>query len=239
MKRGTSRHPKLHHLMRLLSTNRRDAIGLLELLWEYTAEFAPEGDVGRWPNADIAGAVEWRANPDELIAALLEARWLDRDQTHRLIVHDWADHAPDYVKKRLARAGKGYVQPTADNGSQRPPVLSCPTQPNQVQPNPTQPEKDEVALAFDSLWEAYPDNNARKKAWDAWRSKEKAKGRPPIETILAALGAQKKRWRKLKRAKKFVPNWPYLVTWLNGKRWEDEPQEAEAQEPEDDFAGGF
>ena len=135
MKRGTSRHPKLLHLCRILGLSRRDAVGLLELLWEYTCDYAPAGDIGKFDDNGIAAAVEWNGNPGELISALAEARWLDACPKHRLIVHDWAEHAPDYIKKRLSRMKTGFVvavQTTADIGGHCPPVCCSQTQPNQT-----------------------------------------------------------------------------------------------------------
>ena len=128
MKRGTSRHPKLAMLCRRLGLTRRDAVGLLELLWEYTAEFSFTGNIGKFSDEDIADAVEWRGNVGELISALVYAGWLDPCPKHRLVVHDWAEHAPDYVKKRVSRLKLAFaipVQTTADNGGQRPTKSAC------------------------------------------------------------------------------------------------------------------
>ena len=104
MKRGTTRHPKTKALARSLRIPVPHAIGLLQLLWEYAAEFAPEGDVGRFPDADIADALMWpEKDAERLIQALVSNRWLDADQTWRLLVHDWPHHAEDSVRKKLVR----------------------------------------------------------------------------------------------------------------------------------------
>lgn len=140
MKRGTSRHPKLYALCRALSIGRRDAVGLLELLWEYTAEYAPTGDIGKFADGDIAAAVEWTGNTGELILGLVRSGWLDESDQHRLLVHDWADHAPEFVKKRLAYR----KTPFAENGGDSPPIGANlpPTQPNPTKPNQTKPKKE-------------------------------------------------------------------------------------------------
>ena len=127
MKRGASRHPKLAHLCRELGTTRRDAVGLLELLWEYTGEYAPKGDIGRFTDSDIANAVDWKGNAGELIEGLVAAGWLDRCTENGLVVHDWEDHAPDYIRKRLARQKTAFLHaqtPPADNGGQRRPWVA-------------------------------------------------------------------------------------------------------------------
>ena len=79
MKRGCPRHPKMAHLCKLLRIGLRDAVGLLELLWHFTAEFAPCGDIGKYDDERIAAAMDWRrGKPGRLIAALIESRWIDR-----------------------------------------------------------------------------------------------------------------------------------------------------------------
>lgn len=134
MKRGTPDHPKTLGLMRRLSCSRFEAIGILETLWHWTARFAPRGDIGRWTDVQIEAGLGW-SGPEGLIPALLESRWLDSDQTHRLIVHDWAQHADDATKKVLHRANLEFVSPSSavvappadihrEDGGQRPPAVA-------------------------------------------------------------------------------------------------------------------
>lgn len=127
MKRGTPRHPKVGHLCELLHIGLALAIGYLELLWHFTAEFAPQGNIGKYDDRRIEAALAYGGKPGRLVAALVEAGWVDRDPIHRLLVHDWATHADDAVRKRLNRAGlpflpdttkvTGHRPPSADNGS--------------------------------------------------------------------------------------------------------------------------
>ena len=120
MKTGTINHPKMHALAHGLGITRRDAVGLLEMLWEFTAKYAPQGDVGKHPDFAIAAAVDWPENPEVLVRGLVEAKWLDSCTDHRLVVHDWKEHAPEYVRKSLGRKHLDFVQTTADNGCQNP-----------------------------------------------------------------------------------------------------------------------
>lgn len=109
MKRGTPRHPKTKHLARLLKIKLYSAVGLLEMLWHFVGDFAPAGDIGRVSNADIADGVAWEKDPEVLITALIESRWLDPNQKHRLIVHDWSEHADDAVRKKLKRSSAVFL----------------------------------------------------------------------------------------------------------------------------------
>lgn len=103
MKNGTLNHLKAKRLMWRLKRPLYHIAGILESLWYLTTESADEGDIGRFTNADIAMAIGWEDDPDVLISALVETGWLDEHQSHRLVVHDWLDHAPDYVKERVRK----------------------------------------------------------------------------------------------------------------------------------------
>ncbi len=109
MKRGTPDHPKTVALMRALACPKPMAVGVLELLWHFTARYAPQGDVGRWSDEDIASAVCWSGDASALVRALVVSGWLDENQTHRLVVHDWHDHADDAAKKHVQRNNLQFV----------------------------------------------------------------------------------------------------------------------------------
>jgi hypothetical protein len=127
MKRGVPRHPKVGHLCELLRVRVPMAVGYLELLWHFTAEFAPQGDIGRFEDQRIEAALHWSGAKGKLISAMVGAGWIDRHLESRLVVHDWCDHADDAVRKRLSRSGLSFVaidgkvtgqrRTTADNGS--------------------------------------------------------------------------------------------------------------------------
>jgi hypothetical protein len=79
------------------------AVGMLELLWHLTAREAPRGDIGKLSNEDIALALDYRGDEDVLIEALIRTRWLDRNETHRLLIHDWHEHAWLTINSRALR----------------------------------------------------------------------------------------------------------------------------------------
>ncbi len=109
MKRGTPRHPKTKALARRLSVPIYSAIGILESLWHFVAEFTPEGDLGRFSDVAIADAVGWAEDPEDFVEALVEVGWLERNTEHRIIVHHWNQHAEDSVRKFLNRHRKGFL----------------------------------------------------------------------------------------------------------------------------------
>ncbi len=109
MKRGTPRHPKMRHLCELLAVPLYSAVGILELLWHFTAEFSPRGDIGRHSDIAISNACGWRGKPDKLITALVQSGWINEDGEHRLVIHDWNQHADDATRKRLVRMNENFV----------------------------------------------------------------------------------------------------------------------------------
>ena len=155
MKQGTTSKLKFKKLRRTLGDPPLyQVIGLLESLWQFTATDAPLGDVGKFSNDDIATAVEWPGDPNELVAALIKTEWLDISDDFRLVVHHWHEHCPDYLRKRVQRRGVSFAseqnselrpenpqaadggsqrQTSADGGSQR-----LPTEPSQAESEPSQ-----------------------------------------------------------------------------------------------------
>jgi hypothetical protein len=109
MKVGTTDLIKFKRLQRRLNESQRGIVGLLELLWAGTAKNCPQGDIGRFENIDIAVICDWPGDPDLLIAALVECGWIDEHKEHRLVVHDWHEHAPTWVKGNLASSKKSFA----------------------------------------------------------------------------------------------------------------------------------
>lgn len=109
MKREGLRHPKTLDLMARLSINRREAIGLLDLLFDFAMDYAPRGDIGKWGDGVIAGAVDWIGDAAVLVAALTDSGWLDKHDEHRLIIHDWPHHAPSFVGAKLKKIESSFL----------------------------------------------------------------------------------------------------------------------------------
>jgi hypothetical protein len=96
-------HPKTLHLASLLQVEIPTAIGYLELFWAFVAKKTPQGDVGKWPDGVIAHGSLWRGPACQFVEALVTARFVDVDTEHRLIVHDWAQHCPNWVRAKLKK----------------------------------------------------------------------------------------------------------------------------------------
>ena len=109
MKRNTPNHPKLAKLAAELKIRKYAGAGLLELLWHMTAQYAPEGDIGRFQDSEISLQLDWLGDPPRLIKALVDSQWLDRHPTKRLIVHHWSDHSDAACDKYLSDSGRCYA----------------------------------------------------------------------------------------------------------------------------------
>ena len=103
MKRGGPLHPKVMALAVALGVARYTAVGLLECLWHFTAQYAPRGDLGKFSDAEIEQHLGWDGEPGRLMHGLLMARLLDTSEAHRLVVHDWHEHADQGVRNKLLK----------------------------------------------------------------------------------------------------------------------------------------
>ena len=103
MKRGTDLKGKFGLLKLDLGLATWECKGLLQQLWDVTAENAPAGNIGRFPDDELAMMLDWKGDPGALVDALVRRRWLDVHPEHRLVVHEWPEHCEDYIHMRLCR----------------------------------------------------------------------------------------------------------------------------------------
>lgn len=105
MKRGALEHPKMLELGLLLHLPPYAADGIMDSLVQWASKYAPAGNVGKYPDETIARGIGWDRDPAELIASLVKSGWIEEHKQHRLIIHDWYDHADDTIHRLLARSG--------------------------------------------------------------------------------------------------------------------------------------
>jgi hypothetical protein len=141
-------------------------------------------------------------------------------------IHDYGDYQPSKAevlaeRKRHAKNQQAYRDrstrdPVTDRVSDRAPV-----------PVPVPgSQEDLLSLAslarprddnFDEFWTLYPRHEGKAAARRAWK---KLGPVPPLELIRAALAWQRSSPRWLEDGGRFMP---HPATYLNGRRWEDEP----------------
>ncbi len=109
MKLGTLDLTKFKRLVRQLGETIRGTVGLLELIWMRAAKDCPQGDVGRLSNLEIAIMADWSEDPDALVTALVDCGWLDPSEPNRLLIHDWPEHAPNWLRGVVKKKYGGFL----------------------------------------------------------------------------------------------------------------------------------
>lgn len=156
MKEGVESSVKFKKLKRRLSLPEWQAIGLLEAIWKLARVSAQDGAIGKFSNEDIAASIEYDGDADVLVTTLVECGWLDEDPEFRLIIHDWSEHVPTYLKGNFKTHGKEFADVIAKQRAKQVTkqpakqvaeqvaisnVLPSLTQPSQAPPSPTQPSQ--------------------------------------------------------------------------------------------------
>ncbi|MBN8711667.1 MAG: hypothetical protein J0I10_20015 [Verrucomicrobia bacterium] len=91
-----ARHPKTRRVAVRLGISKAAVIGHLHLLWWWTLDFAPDGDLSGFEAEEIASVAEWEGDAGQFLQALLETGWLDEGRR----VHNWEDYAGRLVTLR-------------------------------------------------------------------------------------------------------------------------------------------
>lgn len=139
------RHPKTRKAARMLGIGIPQMIGHLHCLWYWAFDYAQDGNLTPYENADIADAALWQGDPNAFVQALIEcgtggAGFIDEDYQ----IHEWMDYAGKLILKRKADAvRKRAVRLKLDSESPstgHPPDIRGTAQvPNRTQPNHTGP----------------------------------------------------------------------------------------------------
>lgn len=221
MKRGTPEHPKISEFAALLKLPRYAAIGILECLWHFTAEYAPQGDIGKHSDKAIAEACYWHGEPGRFVKALVAARLLVESDDHRLLVWDWHDHADDYTRKKLQRKHLAFLTVQTSPDKNRLPLPVPMPKPEPVpKPPPADPprtnERNPPGYALDELWAEFRASAAWtswiegdfREAWLEWCALDSEQRLAAIEGI---------RGQAIWRGPQFVPG---PKKWLVKREWQ-------------------
>jgi hypothetical protein len=174
--RAVPEHPKFAAFKAIIEQPKGPAAGWLEMVWHFAGRFTPQGNIGKYSDKEIEAWVEWDGPPGKLIDALIQSRWLDRDPVHRLLVHDWAQHADKATKNALMRAQLAFCTPGVRTDGQESSTASRLPEPVPV-PVPV-PEKRKASRAKPAR-AADPRHQGCKEAIRAyWESKNPAGSMP-------------------------------------------------------------
>lgn len=160
---GLGEHIKTRRLATALNVSLPTAVGHLQFLWWTALKYAEDGCLSNLTNEDIAYYSKWDGEPDVLVYALVNAKFLDSvDGVYWL--HDWNDYAGRLIeqreknrerskqareKERAKSVSEPYANSTrtvSERGANGAKSVSEPcraTVPNLTVPNPTQPNRTE------------------------------------------------------------------------------------------------
>jgi hypothetical protein len=223
------------------------------MLFHFTAQYAPRGDIGRYSDKRIAAALDWHARPEKLIESLTTTGWVESHPVARLVVHDWSDHADRTTLQRLSRQGKTTIQQNQELTGK---VCAQSETNNRTLPEPEpepEPEPKDICEPDGSreFVLAAPENgNGHGKTkplkeqehpqfaafWDLrWRTDDRQVAarafRKAVEAVAPALilqAAESHRARELAKEQQFRP---MMSTWLNKRRFLDEAEPEQLASP--------
>jgi len=89
-------HRKIKKLKRLLKIKTPQAVGHVVMLWLWSIDNAPDGDLSQVDAEDIAEACEWPKDAEGFVVALKESALIDEDMR----LHDWGDYTGRLVEQR-------------------------------------------------------------------------------------------------------------------------------------------
>lgn len=137
-------HPKLFSLMESLKITRRDAIGLLHLLWWWCADYAKDGQLDKVSLTHLCRELDWTGDKDQLLDALVECGFVDRNP---LRIHDWPEYRLHFeaMAERVERKRDG-ARRRAKDYRERKALRHAPEKRDVMQSNadtrPEQPEQN-------------------------------------------------------------------------------------------------
>jgi hypothetical protein len=194
------------HVLKTFPVKRRPSSVLPELL-----ESLVKGKAPLWHKADGGYQIHDYLSHNDSAADIRKARELGRDRLNRF------------------RQRHGDVTKRVTNGAETPFVRSSTTTTTTTTTKEQEPKikppraksarstADEPPL-FTAFWDAYPRHEKRAKAANIW-----AKLAPDgalVGRIMSALEWQRNQPKWLEKDGKYIP---HATTWLNDRRWEDEP----------------
>ena len=139
-------------LRRILKIKTPQAVGHVAMLWLWSIDNAPDGDLSKVDIEDIAEACEWPRGAETFVSAMKEAGLIDADMK----LHDWDEYTGGLMEKREDRRkkdrerqaryrAKKAAQRAAQKGHGTPPAAPPPPDPPEPPEPPQGPEEAQEA----------------------------------------------------------------------------------------------
>ncbi len=131
-----AQHPKTRKFARLLGVTIPTALGHLHLLWHFALKYAPDGDLARFDNDELADGCMWEGDSDLLVRSLWAAGWTEVPEGTEggSILHQWEEYGGKVLKQKESNAERQQQyrerQKTTPRASRNPRVTPTKTAPN-------------------------------------------------------------------------------------------------------------
>lgn len=215
------RHPKTMRLSELMVWEMDLAIGKLHRFWWWCVDYAEDGDLRKYNDTTLGQAVGLKDSEcKRFVDAMVRSGWLDREPYFRL--HNWWKHRGQFLQRKyrnspeIWQAIKEMYAPCLPDTSLHNTTKDNKTTTSSANADAAaerKPVKTAYSADFETFWQSYPRKVGKGAAYARWRSKS-----PPLDAVLAALKVQKRceQWKDMSLI-------PHPETWLNQRRWEDDP----------------
>jgi len=218
--------PAVYKLASITKLDRLSVVGRLYAFWAWADKHAVDGRV----DGATSLLVDDVTRCDGFADALVLVKWLEIGDDFIALPHHERHNGESAKERGLKNArqarwrdGKAKVPPTTVDA---PPSTQASTREEKRR---EEKKKDSEPVGFAEFWQEYPNHTAKANALKAW-------SKVPAELhseIMAAVAAQKRSPAWTKDSGQFVP---HAATWINGKRWEDQPA---AGDRSDAFSGAI
>lgn len=101
-------HDKIYRLADILNIPDAYAVGLMVCFWAWAATAAPDGNVTEFPARAVAAAAKWKKGANKFYDALLEARFLEK-QDEKVVIRNWDQRATllmEYMERQKENTRK-------------------------------------------------------------------------------------------------------------------------------------
>jgi hypothetical protein len=235
---GFRNHPKTIRFTQILNHPFADVF--LVRLWEWCMVYAQDGDISHYTPHEIAQAVGYDGDADDLITAMHESGYLDDG-----VIHNWLERGrAGYVFSERGKAATRQQRKRdrdsmsrGRNATSRA-VTSCHGASQKItkkrREEKSKEEKRQTLLRkpdgsrvrknggypddFERFWLAYPKKRNKGDALKAWK---KLKPSVAMVDLLVEAVDEQKSWPEwCKERGQFIP---YPASWLRAGGWDDEP----------------
>lgn len=213
--------------------NRFEVVGRLFTLWRWFDINTTDGNAAGVTSVTLEACLFGYSTDTNFVSEVLAVRWLNENDNGISVVN-FDEHISESAKtraqtaKRVAKSKSKSKSNAIGNGEgvTYSVTKTVPREEKRREEKKTEKEPS----GFAEFWQEYPNHTAKAKAVTAW-------SKVPAELhseIMEALSVQKRSTAWTKDDGQYVP---HAATWLNGKRWEDQPTTVRAQS--DAFAGAL